>query len=93
MITNSDVGGMVAHFKMLTKEFPIRTEQNKDTYNQIKFPSQSRKKGTPEYRTNILAFFSLGACRTSEGSVAYLYLSVQIFHLDSVDLMQVLVWK
>lgn len=41
MITNSDVGGRVAHFKMLTKEFPRRTEENKERYNQIKVPSQS----------------------------------------------------
>jgi hypothetical protein len=41
MITNSDVGGMVAGFKMLTNEFPERTEQNKDRYNQISFPIQS----------------------------------------------------
>jgi hypothetical protein len=54
MIINSDVGEMVAHFKMLTEEFPKRTEQNKERYNQIKFPSQSWKKG---HRSTERAFW------------------------------------
>jgi hypothetical protein len=94
MITSSDVGRMVAHFKMLTKEFPKRTEQNKEIYNRISFPSQSWKTVHRNTERAFCFFFFLsGAFRTSEGSVAYLYLGVQIFHLDSVDLMQVLVWK
>jgi hypothetical protein len=37
--------------------------------------------------------FSSGGFRTSEGSVSYFYMGVQIFHLDTVDLVEVLVWK
>jgi len=57
MITISDVGEMVAHFKMLTKEFPKRTEQNKERYNQIKFPSQRWKKRHRNTERAIWHFF------------------------------------
>jgi len=83
MIINSGVGGMVAHFKMLTKEFPIRTEQNKERLSFL-VKVEKRDTGIQNEHSGI---FSSGACRTSEGSVAYLYLSVRIFHFDSVDCM------
>jgi len=78
----------VTHFKMLTKEFPKRTEQNKERYNQIKFPSQSWKKGHWNTERTFWHFFVRCFSNVWRNCCLSL-LECSDIYLDSVDLM----WK
>jgi hypothetical protein len=65
MITISDVGEMVAHFKKLTKEFPKGPSKIKREIIRLSFLVKDEKRDTGT-QNELFGIFSSGASRTSE---------------------------